>query len=244
MKFYYLIAAYNEELVLEKTIRELEPLVQKYPGSEVFLLVNGSNDKTWDIAQKLAKDFHPWVSSFQNHEKGMGVAYKRGLQELKKRFLDKDSWVVFTASDLPFGFSDLDSFIKLGSQAWKENVLFVGSKRHPLSEVQRNWKRRLGSAVFEMARLLILKIKTKDTQGTLFLRGDQISVQERLHSNDYFITVELVYFSERTGKVVEMPVQLRPEFRSSKISILKDGYKSLLQLLRFRQRMKAPGNER
>ncbi|WP_413287503.1 glycosyltransferase family 2 protein [Bdellovibrio sp. HCB337] len=237
MKFYYLIAAYNEEQILERTVRELEPLTQKFPGSEVFLLVNGSNDKTWDVAQKLSKEFPEWVSSFQNDEKGMGVAYRRGLRELQKRKLDSNHWVVLTASDLPFGYSDLDSFVQLGSSAWQEHVLFVGSKSHPQSQVQRNWKRRLGSLVFEIARQVILRIKTKDTQGTLFLRGDQVSVVERLRADDYFITVEIVYFSERAGKVAEMPVVLRPETRNSKISILKDGYKSLRQLLHFRQRL-------
>lgn len=237
MKFYYLIAAYNEELILERTVRELEHLIKKYPGSEVYILVNGSNDRTWDVAQKLAKENQPWVSSFQNKEKGMGVAYRRGLQELRKKNISADSWVVFTASDLPFGFSDLESFIDLGPESWKEHLLYVGSKRHPKSQVQRNWKRRFGSMIFEVMRYVLLRIKTKDTQGTLFLRGDQLAIIDRLHSDDYFVTAELVYFSEKSGKVMEMPVVLRPEIRSSKVSILKDGYKSLMQILKLRSRV-------
>lgn len=237
MKFYYLIAAYNEELVLDRTVRELEPLIKRFPGSEVFLLVNGSNDKTWDVAKRLSEEFPAWVKSYQNDEKGMGVAYRRGLRELQKRKIGSDSWVVLTASDLPFGFSDLESFLQLGDQSWQEHLLYIGSKSHPKSQANRNWKRRLGSLIFEIARAVILRIKTKDTQGTLFLRGDQVSVVERLRSDDYFITVEIVYFSENSGKVSEMPVVLRPEIRSSKISILKDGYKSLRQLIKFRQRL-------
>ncbi len=236
MKFYYLIAAYNEELVLEETVRELESLVQRFPGSEVFLLVNGSGDKTWEIAQNLAKKYS-WVKSFHDSEKGMGVAYRRGLRELQKMSIGGESWAVLTASDLPFGFSDLDSFVGLGPAAWKENLLFIGSKRHPKSKVHRNWKRRLGSMIFELTRLIVLKIRTKDTQGTLFLRGDQVSVVEKLHSDDYFVTVEIVYFCERKGRVFEMPVDLRPEIRNSKISIFKDGYKSLRQVVQFWQRL-------
>lgn len=237
MKFYYLIAAYNEELILEKTVQELESLVQMHPGSEVFLLVNGSSDKTWEIAQNLAKKYTPWVKSFHNEEKGMGVAYRRGLQELKNRGIDVDSWVVLTASDLPFGFSDLNAFLAFGEKTHKSHSLFIGSKRHPLSKVQRNWKRRFGSMIFEIARYMLLRIRTKDTQGTLFLRGDQVSLVEKLKADDYFISVEIVYYCERSGKVAEMPVELREEVRSSKISILKDGYKSLKQVLQFRQRL-------
>jgi hypothetical protein len=91
--------------------------------------------------------------------------------------------------------------------------------------------------IFELARFVLLGIKTKDTQGTLFLRGDQVGVVEKLQADDYFITVEIVYHSERSGPVTEMPVELRTEMRSSKVSILKDGYKSLRQVLLFRQRL-------
>lgn len=167
----------------------------------------------------------------------MGVAFRRGLQELKKKSLGANDWVVFCASDLPFGFSDLDSFLSMEKSTQEKTVLFVGSKRHPQSAVQRNWKRRLGSMFFEIARRLILNIKTKDTQGSLFLRGDQVGMVDKLRSDDYFITAEVVYYSEQVGNVVEMPINLRPEIRSSKISLLKDGYKSLAQLIRFRQNL-------
>jgi len=234
MKFYYLVAAYNEETVLERTIEELSVLPQRFPGSEVLILVNGSNDRTWTIAQKLATENSAWVSAYQNHEKGMGVAFRRGLKELQSKKLSQEDWIMFCASDLPFGFSDLDSFLAMGPQGWKENVLFVGSKRHPLSAVQRNWKRRFGSMIFEVARRIILNVKTKDTQGGLFLRGDQIAMAGKLKSEDYFITLEIVFYAEQAGKVTEMPITLRPDTRNSKISILKDGYKSLVQLIKFK----------
>lgn len=239
MKFYYLIAAYNEELILERTVKELESLVQRHPGSEVFILVNGSGDRTWEIAQDLEKRYSPWVKSFHNKEKGMGVAYRRGLLELQKRNLDSNSWAVLTASDLPFGFTDLDSFLQLqrDGKVQSENTLFIGSKRHPLSKVERNWKRQFGSMIFELARFVLLGIKTKDTQGTLFLRGDQVGVVGKLQADDYFVTVEIVYYCERKSIVTEMPVELRTEMRSSKVSLLKDGYKSLRQVLLFRQRL-------
>ncbi|MGZ3747939.1 MAG: glycosyltransferase family 2 protein [Pseudobdellovibrionaceae bacterium] len=236
MKFYYLVAAYNEERILEKTVQELAALPQKFPGSEILLLDNGSQDQTWSICQRLAQE-NPWVFAYHNTEKGLGVAFKRGLQELQKKNIEPESWILFCAADLPFGFSDLDSFLALGPKAWKENILFVGSKRHPQSRVQRNWKRRFGSIIFEWARLIILQIKTKDTQGSLLLRGDQVSLLERLHSKDYFFSVELVYFAEKAGRVMEIPIDLRPEVRTSNISLLKDGTKSLLQLLEFRKRL-------
>lgn len=237
MRFFYLVAAYNEEEVLEKTTQELSVLAKRFPGSEVLILVNGSGDRTWPIAQKIAQENSSWVSSFHNHEKGMGVAFRRGLHELKKKVLTKNDWVVFCASDLPFGFSDLESFMSMESSVHDNAVLFVGSKRHPNSLVQRNWKRRLGSMFFEVARRIILNIKTKDTQGSLFLRGDQVAMVDKLRSEDYFITAEVVYYAEQIGNVVEMPISLRPEIRSSKISLIKDGYKSLSQLIKFRQNL-------
>ena len=188
MKFYYLVAAHNEELLLEKTVKELALVPQRFPGSEVLLLENASHDNTWPVAQKLAKENASWLSSYHDDEKGIGVAFKRGLRELQKRNLSENDWVIFCAADLPFGFSDLDHFLTLSPTAHKENLLFVGSKRHPQSTIQRTWKRRLGSVVFEVLRYALLRIKTKDTQGSLILNGRQIDVVDKMRSDDYFFS--------------------------------------------------------
>lgn len=234
MKFYYLVAAHNEELLLEKTIHELADIPRRFPGSEVLLLENASRDNTWSMAQKLAQENSSWLSSYHNDEKGIGVAFKRGLRELQKKNLTETDWVIFCAADLPFGFSDLEHFLTLGPDSWKENLLFVGSKRHPHSIIQRNWKRRLGSVIFEVLRYLLLQIKTKDTQGSLILKGDQIGVVDKMRSDDYFFSVEIVYFMEHEGKVTEIPVTLKPDKRPSKVSLVRDGIKTIQQILSFR----------
>lgn len=235
MKFYYLIPAYNEEAILAEVVKELEIIPQKYPGSEVLLLDNGSSDGSWTLMQQLAKKNPSWLFCYHDDEKGMGVAYQRGMREVAKRNPDAQSWIIFTAADLPFGFSDLESLLAQTTDKLKNTVLFVGSKRHPQSQVQRGWKRILGSWIFEICRYLILRIKTKDTQGTLFLRGDRVGMVEKLTSKDYFLSCELVYHCEKAGGVIEMPVVLKVEKRSSKVSVIKDGIKSLKQLWRLRR---------
>lgn len=237
MKFYYLVAAYNEEPILRKCIEELSLLPKRFPGSEALLLNNGSQDNSWPLMQQLVQENPGWLSCYNEEGKGLGLAFKRGLRELQKRKLDPDSWIVFAAADLPFGWSDLESFLKFAPEEQKKHLLFVGSKRHPQSQANRNWRRVLGSWIFEFSRFVFLGIKTKDTQGALFLRADGVSLVEKLQADDYFFSVELVYFAEKQGLVSEMPITLSPERRQSKVSILKDGWKSLQQLWHFRRRL-------
>lgn len=235
MKFYYIVPAFNEESQLRKTFEEIASARSRYPEIEILFIDNGSTDRTWEIAQEIVAAHPSWVSAYHENRKGLGVAFKRGLRELQKRKLSSEDWVVYCAADLPFGFTDLEALLRQGPQGWEKTVLYVGSKRHPQSHITRHWKRILGSTVFEVLRWLILRIKTKDTQGSLFLRGDYNDFVEKMRADDYFFSVELVYFAEQVGLVVELPVTNGAEKRPSRISLVKDGLKTVDQLLKFRR---------
>jgi hypothetical protein len=166
-----------------------------------------------------------------------------GCVKLQNLQLQADDWIIFTAADLPFGFSDLEAFLRLQMET-KDCLLFVGSKAHPQSQVKRNWKRQLGSLVFQAMRTFFLNLKTKDPQGTLFLRGDQLQIAAGIQSQDYFFTTELVYLMEHKTQVMEMPVQLEADLRQSKVRFLKDGFRVLKQTIALKKRLKQRPVER
>src|SRR6185312_10810661 len=102
---------------------------------------------------------------------GIGVAFRRGLEHLAKHNLDlnKNDWIVLAATDLPFGFSDLEALIYHEGQNGDQVSVYVGSKAHPESVVVRDWKRKLATLLFYHARNLTLGLNTKDPQGSIFI---------------------------------------------------------------------------
>ena len=84
----------------------------------------------------------------------------------------------------------------------------------------------------------MLRINTKDTQGTIIF--PLLFIQDILYkikSRSYFFTTELIYFAEKKKKnIIEVPVQLEPESRLSKVNLLLDGFNMLKDILLFRLR--------
>lgn len=234
MRIFYLVAAYNESKVLESLASQLKAVPQKYPGSQLIIVDNGSTDDSKKVLEKIQKKYQ-WCKVFFETEKGMGIAFRRGMRELRKLNLSKNDWIAFNAADLPFGFFDLVQFLERQA-THPECALFVGSKSHPESRVKRSWKRHLASWCFYLVRFLVLGMKTKDPQGTLFLRADFLYLVDQIEAKDYFFTTELVYQMEKHTHVIEMPVILAKEVRVSKIRILEDGMKAFKQTVALRTR--------
>ena len=233
MRFFYMVAAYNEESQMHKVATEMQSVITRFPGSEVHVIDNASTDRTFEVAKKI-QSTQGWFFAHSISTKGMGAAFRYGLNYLANKKLTENDWVVFAASDLPFGFSDLE---QVANQSEKKAILYVGSKAHPKSILKRDFKRKLASFIFATTRKFLLGIKTQDTQGSLFLRGDQLALRKFIQSNDYFFAVELIYFAEKYGLVVEVPVHLQPEIRKSKVKLIKDGLLIIRQLLKFKQRV-------
>jgi glycosyltransferase involved in cell wall biosynthesis len=237
-RFIYLIAAYNEAAILERTTERLAAVVDRFPGSLAYLLDNGSVDDTWQIMQRLERRF-PWVIACHDDQKGMGVAYRRGLMEVLRcerllPLLPSDR-LVLTAADLPFGFTDIEAVLALPPHEQCAPWLFVGSKAHPRSKAPRGVKRRIGSWFFRGLRRLVLGLRTADTQGTLLIRGDLVPDFLPIRSNDFFFAVEIVDRAERFGSVRELPVVLEAERRPSSVRLVRDGWKMARQLIEHRR---------
>jgi glycosyltransferase involved in cell wall biosynthesis len=234
MRIIYLIPAYNEEDSLQDLAATLSTQLTRFPQLRTYIIDNASTDGSQSILEGLEIQY-PWLQGLFIKEKGLGIAFQNGMRELMKLNLTSEDWIIFSAADLPFEFSDLEAFLKL-KKDHPDCALFVGSKSHPASQIQRSLKRSIASWVFQILRGIFLKMHTKDPQGTLFLRADYVNFVEKITSRDYFFSTELVYFMEKTCRVIEMPVILKPDRRPSKVNLIIDGLKVLKQILRLRLR--------
>jgi glycosyltransferase involved in cell wall biosynthesis len=204
---------------------------------EVLLVENGSGDRSYEVARGLAGEHEGVrVHAFTEPHAGLGWAYDRGMREALA-LGGAGRWDVLTASDLPFGFSDLEAFEQWLATSPRERIA-IGSKAHPDSVLPGRGMRSVMTFVYRGARRALLGMHTGDSQGSFFVREDfAAELLPKATSRDFFYTTELVHFAERAGEMPhELPVTMAPELRASTVRPFRHGKAMFLALLALRRR--------
>lgn len=217
---------YNEEEVLIQNINKLKKGLNHFIGKknyEIILVENGSTDSTPDLLRKI-KDEQIKVLFF--HAKGQGLAFRMAVMEAKYEH------IIFSAIDLPFGFSDLKKALSI----WNDYDVIFGSKAHPDSNYKNNLTRRSASHVYRFLLSLLFKIKIKDSQGSLFLVKSKIlPIFNLITSDNAFFSAQLAIYGDAFGlRMKEIPVQRAKynNLRKSKFNVIKDGLDMLISMLK------------
>lgn len=231
MRVSVVVPTYNGESVITETLIRLQSRLTN--NDEVIVVVNGSTDRTFERATDFATNaigVGPAIRITKS-EKGLGCAYQSGVLEAKGQF------IVLTADDLPFGFSDWESV----SELTQPSAIAIGSKAHKQSKVHRSFLRSLLSRIFLLTRRILLKSRVGDTQGTFFLQGEWVKHFARKTTvADYMWTTYLVSYAETRGLVpVELPVDLDQSHgdHGTRIGIV-DILQSFVSLVTLRKHIK------
>jgi len=234
MPLTYVLPVHNEETILLGNVARLRSALAAHAGATILLVENGSQDGSAALARGLAKDAHPVpVHAFSLTDAGIGHAFDRGIRAaLALAGASTSHWLVLTAADLPFGFTDLEQALPhLGDGS---GPLLIGSKAHPRSVVRVPRRRALATRVYRGLRRAVAGMRTGDSQGSLFLRLDVAAkLVDLVLSRDFFYTTELVFHAERLRHpIIELPVTSAPEARASTVRPVRHGAGMLLALLR------------
>lgn len=233
----YIVPVHNEEATLDATIARIMERAGKSVGKSVIARIigveNGSRDASWEKLQEVARR-NPMVTALQEPQAGLGYALHRGTQAACAIDSTADHYLVYTACDLPFGFTDLDELERCSPLP----AVAIGSKAHPKSDINYNKKRKLMSIVYRLARRLLVGMKTRDSQGTFFIRADLAAgLWPKVMARDFFYTTEVCYLLERAGTFpVELPIVFEGEQRASSVNALRHSAAMLKQLWRLRGR--------
>jgi dolichyl-phosphate beta-glucosyltransferase len=163
--------------------------------------------------------------------KGIGAGYRLGITEASTEF------VVLSASDLPFGFSDLESFVAAGKPS-----LAIGSKAHPGTKLPGySPLRRTATHAFWLVRRILLGPSTpRDSQGTIIARTALAKTIGRdVRSDDYFFSLELLTLCIRAGETpVELPVRFEETGGKSSVRLVHDTIELVKKTWRLRRRLR------
>ena len=206
------IPVFNEEPLLDTAVRSLAVQLDARPWSyELWVVENGSRDRTADIADRLAEEL-PHVFALHVPEPNYGRALRRGIENARGTFVLCD--------EIDLGdFSFYDRALGLLE---KGADLVVGSKRHADSKDHRPWVRRRGTQVINSLLRLSLGFKGTDTHGLkAFRRARLLPVVETCQVEHDLFASELVIRAQRAGiDVLEVPLQLR-EIRPPSVALHK-----------------------
>ena len=243
MRLTIVIPVHNEASIVEQTVRRIAtfPVLSAFESVNLVLVENGSSDNSKAVVKQLdSSELWPtslgWICGTSSPAAGIGYAYVRGSHEaLQRGMQSSNDWILWSACDTPFGYSDIEAFLKVVTSASSAPIV-IGSKGHPQSIIHRGAKRAAMTFAFRMLRQILIGVSVRDSQGTFFVRADIASqLFERPLARDFFYTTEFCFYALRENvNVVEVPIVLSPELRPSTVRPLRDGYKMLRGLLRLR----------
>ncbi len=214
--------------------RSVETLKREGPGlgiREVLLCHNGSPEP-WEEGQSWSEPGIVAIRYLHTPAPGIGAGYRLGLRHATQPH------IILSASDLPFGFSDLRSYRARMNSGGVSNMLAIGSKFHPESRLEGYSSRRaLLSFIFRAVRVLLFPhLRVRDTQGTLLAPAEVLrALASETREIGYLFSLELILEAYKQNRnIVELPVGYEFSPSASGIRIFRDGLRMAAGLLRLK----------
>lgn len=237
-----IIPAYNEAHRLEASITALQKFLASVPWShELILVVEKSTDGTLELAQRLADGVRGMQIIGNEVQRGKGYAVRAGMLRARGEI------AFFMDADLSTPLPEMERFIARLATEPPVDVL-VGNRQHAGSEIlmrQHFLRRRMGQAFNAILRA-IAGIRLADTQcGFKAFRREAREAIFPLQKLDGFaFDVEVLLLAERLGFITgDMPVRWR-NAEGSKVRIIRDSWRMLLDAIQVRRLVAATLVER
>jgi dolichol-phosphate mannosyltransferase len=200
------IPTYNEA----ENIRPLiEGISKAYPNSEMIIVDDNSPDRTWEVAQKLAKNKRYRIKVIRRmNERGLGSAVIEGFRHANTRI------VGVMDADLSHPPEKIPELVAALSDA----ELAIGSRLVKGGSVEDwPWYRRMISVIATLMARPLTKIK--DPMSGFFFLDRKILKGVDLETKGYKILLEILV-KGKYQKAVEVPFTFRNrEIGKSKISV-------------------------
>lgn len=230
MKLSIVIPAYNEEARLRPMLALYGPFYQERYGreAELIVVVNGSRDRTADVAHACAAEW-PCIKVIVEPAKvGKGGAIMIGFRAATG---DLIGFVDADGSTEPPAYQDLvdhigDSGCIIASR-WIEGA--VVSPKQPL-------KRRVASRIFNFLVRLLFRVHIHDTQcGAKVMKGTAVrDVLPHLGLTRWAFDVDLLFHLRRTGyPIIERPTVWR-DIGGSQLNVPRASFEMFIAIVRLR----------
>jgi glycosyltransferase involved in cell wall biosynthesis len=221
--FTIIVPVYNEEdIIVENTKKLIDYLDGLKTPYEVIICSNGSTDSTNKLGRKLEDRFPLKVRFFSIPERGVGLAFKKAV--------DEAAFGNLISIDIDLT-TDMD-FIKKASGLLIENDVVIGSKKVGIQK--RTLFRKTISGGFILLVKLLLKMNYTDY--SIGAKAYRLKVIKKWVGRiDYgsSYVIELIFFAKKSGlKIVEIPVYC-DDNRKSRFNLAHEVIYRFINLLKL-----------
>jgi len=221
---------FNEEKRLKKTFLDIMKFEQtnKLLKKEYIFVNDGSSDQTLSVIKKQFKNNKKVKVVSYNKNMGKGYALKRGVK------IAKNDWVLTTDADCSVSNFQLLKWIKK-KYLNQDNLIYFGSRNHPLSIVKKKTLRKIVGIVFKFLIRFFFQIKISDTQCGFKLYKLNIAkkIFRKILINDYMHDIEICVIAKKLRlKIRDLPVKWT-HVDQSKINFVSDFFKVAFSLMKI-----------
>ncbi len=209
-KLSLIVPAYKQERTIQKDIENIEKSLRNYDlDYELIVVVDGKLDKTADKLKKL--DLKKMIVVQLEKNYGKGYAVRRGVERANGDIIG------FLDAGMDIDPAGIDMLIN--HMMWYDADVIVGSKLHPVSQVEYPFYRKVLSWGYRKFTYLLFGFKVRDTQVglKLFKKNVAKDVFSRSLVKKFAFDVEILALAYSLGykKIYEAPIKLKLDKRSS-----------------------------
>ena len=231
MKINITIPVYNEEKVLEKSIRYLYDFLSENFNNfdwEILIADNASIDNTLNIAKKLSQELNK-VKYLHLDEKGRGRA-------LKKSWTESDADIVsYMDVDLSTNLSHFPEMIN--GMILNGYDIGTGSRLMKGSKTKRSFKREFISRAYNILVKILFRTKFSDAQcGFKAVTKKVVNkiIIPYVKDTGWFFDSELLIISEKLGyRILDVPVEWIEDL-DTRVKIFRTAYEDIKGLIRVK----------
>jgi glycosyltransferase involved in cell wall biosynthesis len=187
-------------------------LKQSNKPFEIIIVVDGATDSTYQKAKKFAQNKTCVKTYLLKVNQGKGHAVRYGFAKAKGKLI---AFIDAGREIDPAGLSMLLSHLE-----WYKADVIVGSKRHPVSQIDYPFSRKLLSWGYHHLVKLLFGFKLTDTQaGIKIFRSPVLKkALPKLVVKRYAFDIELLAVAHHLGhkRIYEAPIKLN--FRSGSLT--------------------------
>ncbi|HTL88123.1 MAG TPA: glycosyltransferase [Leptolyngbya sp.] len=227
-----ILPVYNEQACIRQTFAAILRYLETHPNFTFIFVNDGSTDRTKQILAagiQITKSAQIHLVSYTPRA-GKGYAIRRGVE-----YANGDL-ICFLDSDLAYSLSHLDQLV----EKLKTHDVAIGSRSLAVSNQQEvKPSRKIAGKIFNFLSRKILDLQYSDMQAGL--KGFRKSAAKKLFAyqtlTGFSFDVELIYLAENWGySIGEIPAKVseRHQKKLSKVNLIQDSLKMLLDLLRIR----------
>ncbi len=221
-----IIPAYNEDPLIESTVRAISGfLLKTFNKGEIIIVNDGSTDNTQSILENLiaknsGKINLKLINNKQN--RGKGYSIKQGMLQSVEKVR------VYIDADLPFRLEVINEIHK---RILDDNDIVIGDRNNPESElVNVHPIRKLAGSLYSVFVQLLVSGGITDTQ--CGLKGFSAKAAQFIFSrttiDGFGFDVEVLRIGQKHFfSILRLPVRMENNRLDSKVHLIKD---SLLML--------------